>query len=70
MKKSWMQRNPWACIDCGDIAVERQQCLDEGKDISSLTEEFDRLEKTDMFSAEAQRDAGELLDRTAALPCM
>ena len=69
MKKSWMQRNIWAWIDCGDIAVERQQCLDEGKDISSLKVEFDRLEKTDMYSPEAQKAAGELLDKTAVLPC-
>ncbi|MBO4548906.1 MAG: hypothetical protein J5758_06790, partial [Abditibacteriota bacterium] len=62
MKKTWMQKNVWAYIDCGDISVERLQCSDEGKDISSLSGEFDRLEKTDMFSTEAQKAAGELLD--------
>ncbi|MBP5273858.1 MAG: ADP-ribosylglycohydrolase family protein [Abditibacteriota bacterium] len=69
MTRSWMQRNPWAFIDCGDVAAERLQCIDEGKDISPLADEFDRLEKTDMYSPEAQRAAGELLDKSAALPC-
>ena len=70
MKKTWMQKNVWAYIDCGDISVERLQCSDEGKDISSLSGEFDRLEKTDMFSTEAQKAAGELLDKSAALLCL
>ena len=70
MKKTWLERNVWAYIGCGDIAVERLQCKDEGKDIPPLEKEFDRLEKTDLFTPEAQKDAEALLDKSAALLCL
>ncbi|NQU75603.1 MAG: ADP-ribosylglycohydrolase family protein [Planctomycetes bacterium] len=58
----------WIYVSEGDLAVERQQCIDEGKDISPLVDEFDRLAALDLMDRANQPAAAALLARTAALP--
>ena len=56
-------------LTAADLAVEREQLLDEGKDISSVETELAALAATDLESDPALQDrANALLDLTAALP--
>ena len=68
MNKEWMLKNVWAYIGNGDISCEKQQCIDEGKDITSVDKLFDEYEKIDVFSKEAQDTLRNFLDITANLP--
>lgn len=63
-------RDPWLFISAKDLAIERRQCRDEGKDISAFEAEFDTLiglgdELAQRMDLQAR--AGKLLDRTARL---
>ncbi len=59
---------PWMLPNRGDLAVEREQCLDEGKDLSSIEAEFDALAAMDESHPEFLVRAEALLDATVALP--
>lgn len=61
----------WLYISRGDLETERLQCLQEGKLLGELEAELARvaaLNLDDPTDTAAQAAAGELLDRTAALP--
>ena len=61
-------KHHWLYLSKVDLETERQQCSDEGKDLSSVEGEFDRLLESDLNEATNQHDAQTLLDRTIALP--
>jgi len=64
-----MDRNRiWLYISKTDLETERRQCLQEGKDLSPVEEEFQRLAAVDLEDAVNQPAAQALLDRTIALP--
>ena len=59
----------WTRITPRDLAIERAQCGDEGKDLGALEAEFDALAIEELpADPELQARAGALLDRTLALP--
>ncbi|MEK6796228.1 MAG: ADP-ribosylglycohydrolase family protein [Spirochaetota bacterium] len=59
----------WITITNGDLRVEREQCIDEGKDIASVEKEFDALSSLDLDNdMSLQARAEVLLDKTIALP--
>jgi len=59
----------WTKITPRDLAIERAQCADEGKDASDLQAEFDALDVEGLpADAALQARAAALLDRTLALP--
>lgn len=59
----------WISITNGDLGIEREQCIDEGKDIALLAGEFDALMKLDLdHDLSLQPRAQALLDKTIALP--
>ncbi len=59
----------WLIIEGGDIAIERQQLIDEGRDIASVSDALSELEQADPGANPAkQREAEALLDATATLP--
>ncbi|MDK2970624.1 MAG: hypothetical protein PWP23_379 [Candidatus Sumerlaeota bacterium] len=66
--------NPWIV---GDIFADQQaldtewrQCQDEGRDLSSVADEFERLRAPGLPFEKYLRDAEALLDRTIALPTL
>jgi len=64
-----LTKHAWMTIGPEDLKIERQQLLDEGKEISHLEGEF--LELEDLLregdSPEREERAGHLLDRASAL---
>ena len=58
----------WLYLSNQDIQTERSQCLQEGRDISQLQAEFDRVLTLDLEDPKNQPDAHALLDATIALP--
>lgn len=62
MKQAWlyMQRD--------DVATERLQCEQEGRDLTSVAGEIERILTQDFDDPATRQAAGELLDRTIALP--
>ncbi|MBI4976759.1 MAG: ADP-ribosylglycohydrolase family protein [Spirochaetes bacterium] len=59
----------WLSITKGDLAIEREQCLDEGRDFTGVQKEYDTLLKTDLDNDPTlQPRAGAFLDATIALP--
>lgn len=59
----------WLYFNLSDLRVEREQLRDEGKDLSGLAPEFDRLEAAAApADPEWQRQAQYLSDRTQQLP--
>lgn len=58
----------WLYLSRGDIAIEKQQCEEEGKDLTPLLEEFDRVMSLDLEDLSHQPSAEALLDKTAELP--
>lgn len=62
-------KHSWLSITREDLSIELQQLADEGKDVSSLKSEFDRLRSADLAEdQELQLAAQELLDRAQELP--
>jgi hypothetical protein len=63
-------KHAWLTVNADDLRIEKQQLLDEGKDISSVEGEFRELEallqKEDELKHRDRIDS--LLDRAAALP--
>jgi ADP-ribosylglycohydrolase len=60
----------WNQISREDLAVEREQCADEGRDIASLAAELDALLVADLKDPDAQERACALLDRTREAPAL
>lgn len=58
----------WLYLSRGDIETERKQCLEEGRDLSSVEEEFERVLALDLEDLSHQSEAEKLLDRTIGLP--
>lgn len=55
-------------LKASDLDVEWQQCLDEGRKIESLAEEFGRVKSMELASPGGQAAARALLDRCGTLP--
>ncbi|MBI4786404.1 MAG: ADP-ribosylglycohydrolase family protein [Chloroflexi bacterium] len=56
-------------VNNDDLLIERQQFLDEGRDLAEVAEEFAALARTDLETdAQGQTRANALLDRTIELP--
>lgn len=59
----WLDFNKW------DIEVEKQQCIDEGRDIKRISKKFDRIiNELELAGKQNQLQALELLDETQKLP--
>ncbi len=58
----------WLYISKTDLETERRQCLEEGKDLSPLEDEFARVAGLDLEDLANQPAAQALLDATYALP--
>lgn len=58
----------WNQVSKDDLAIEREQCVDEGRDIAPVQPEFDALLAADLTEPEAQERACAFLDRTQELP--
>jgi hypothetical protein len=61
-------RHIWLYISKTDLQTERRQCLEEGKDLGPLDEEFAQVEALDLEDPANQPEAQALLDRTITLP--
>ncbi|HEY3396869.1 MAG TPA: ADP-ribosylglycohydrolase family protein [Armatimonadota bacterium] len=59
---------PWLLVNRTDLTIEREQCRDEGLDLSSVEAEFDALTAGELTTPEDLARAEALLDRTASLP--
>jgi ADP-ribosylglycohydrolase len=58
----------WNQVSRQDLAIERAQCVEEGRDISSIQTELDALESADFADPTVQARACALLDRGQELP--
>lgn len=58
----------WLALDRSDIETERLQCEEEGRDLASVAEEFNRILALDLRNPAGQAEAQALLDTTIALP--
>jgi len=67
LRKNWANA-PWLLLSREDLLIELQQATDEGRDISVLRDEFDRVIALDLSDDLAQRRAELLLDRVQSLP--
>ena len=62
-------KHSWLHFNQQDLQTERQQCLDEGKDLSSLETEFAELQSLDLESDPSlQSRVHALMDRAEELP--
>ena len=62
-------KHPWLWWKKEDLRIERQQLIDEGRDISPVEPEFTRLLAEDVpEDAQFQRAVNDLLDKTRLLP--
>ena len=68
MNKDWAIRNTWTFIDNADMSCEKKNCIEEGRDISSVEDLFDEYEKIDVFSEESQKKLRNFLDVIQTLP--
>lgn len=68
-RKNWSNQ-PWMLIAKENIVVEKEQCLDEGRDISSVVDELDQLAEADFTLEANQRHAEDLFDRIQSLPML
>jgi ADP-ribosylglycohydrolase len=58
----------WLYLSKGDIKTERRQCEEEGRDLSPVEEDFERVLSLDLEDLKNQPAAEALLDRMAQLP--
>lgn len=68
MRKKWSDLCYYLHVTETELDVEARQCIDEGKDISSLKEEFDELKRLNLSEEANMVRAEALLDTTMALP--
>jgi ADP-ribosylglycohydrolase len=61
-------KHTWLYLNATDIETERRQCDEEGRDLSSVHEEFDRVLTLNLNDLGNQPAAQALLDRTIELP--
>lgn len=66
-RRNW-SRQHWLLVDRGMIEIERRQCVDEGKDISSLKGEFEALAHADFSDENVITRAEALMDAASQLP--
>jgi ADP-ribosylglycohydrolase len=65
-RRNW-SRQPWLLIDQGMLDIEKQQCLDEGREFGRLEAEFVALKALDLAVEANQRRAEAFLDDTQEL---
>ncbi len=58
----------WLYLSNTDIETERRQCEEEGRDLSSVEGEFERIGSLDLEDPRNQPEAESLLDKTIQLP--
>ena len=58
----------WLYLNHDDIRTEYQQCTEEGRDLSSVEDEFARVLVLDLEDLSNQPAAQALLDKTIVLP--
>ncbi|MCX6381091.1 MAG: ADP-ribosylglycohydrolase family protein [Armatimonadetes bacterium] len=58
----------WLYLNKSDIETERLQCEQEGLDLSSVEEDFERVLQLDLENLSNQPQAQALLDKTVQLP--
>lgn len=61
-------KHTWLYLSKSDVETERLQCVQEGRDLSSVEEEFNRVLALDLENPAHQPAAQALLDRTIELP--
>lgn len=61
-------KHTWLYLTKSDIEVERRQCEEEGRDLTGIEEEFERVLSIDLEDLANQPAAQALLDRAAAAP--
>jgi hypothetical protein len=61
-------KHTWLYLTNTDIETERRQCEEEGRDLTSVEEDFARVQALDLNDLSNQPAAQALLDRTIALP--
>mgnify|MGYP002778735973 CR=1 FL=1 len=61
-------KHPWLYLSKTDIETERLQCREEGRDISALEADFERVLALDLEDSTHQGAAQALLDATIAAP--
>lgn len=66
MPDNW--NHAWLYISRNDLEIEWQQGEQEGREMASLTAEFDRVRALDLEDLSQQPAAAALLDKVAALP--
>jgi len=58
----------WLYLSRTDIETERRQCEEEGRDLSTVRDDFERVLSLDLEDPRNQPAAQELLDKTITLP--
>jgi hypothetical protein len=58
----------WLYLSTTDVETERKQCQEEGRDLSSVEEEFAHVLSLDLEDLTNQPEAQALLDKTITLP--
>ena len=58
----------WLYLNKADIETERRQCEEEGREMDSVAEDFERVLSLDLENLANQPQAAALLDKTIALP--
>jgi ADP-ribosylglycohydrolase len=66
-RSNWLKA-PWILVTQRDLAIEREQAADEGRDLAALEPEFDALAELDLDVAENRVRAEALLDAVADAP--
>lgn len=66
-RRNWSNA-PWMLISKDDLMVEKEQCQDEGRDISSVEDELNSLLNLDLDIEENQQKAENLMDKIQLIP--
>lgn len=66
-RRNW-SNSPWMLISKEDLLIEKEQCGDEGRDISSILDEIDYLLQQDLSIEENLQRAEGLFDKIQQLP--
>jgi hypothetical protein len=66
-RSNWA-RQRWVLLAQGDLDIEHQQAVEEGRDISSVEKEFDAIKSLDLTIESNQQRAEALLDKIQTLP--
>ncbi len=61
-------KHVWLYLSKSDIETERRQCVEEGRDLSAVEEQFEHVQSLDLEDLYNQHYAEELLDQTIELP--